>query len=299
MNVSFDLIQRMADPYRRVRNTFRYLLGNLADFDPKRHSVPYNELTELDRWALHKNEHVIAQTTEAYSSYQFHRVYQILHNFCAVEMSAFYFDILKDSLYCDETEGAKRRGAQTVMHRVLLTLVKLCAPILVHTAEEVWTSIRDAGLATDDEDVSSVHLSLWPQANEASIDADLDAKWQRFIDVRTEVAREIEKLRGDKTIGSAMEASVELYVQNEKLLELLQQYEADLPTLFIVSEVSLNSGECADAATAVEVDGLQVLVKKSAHDKCERCWNLRPTVGSDSDHPTLCARCAEVVKTIA
>ncbi len=299
MNVSFDLIQRMADPYRRIRNTFRYLLGNLSDFDPARHSVPLDQLSELDRWALHKTEQIIARTTRAYETYEFHRVYSILHNFCAVEMSAFYFDILKDSLYCDATDSATRRASQTVMHRVLLALAKLCAPLLVHTAEEVWSSIREACLATADEDVASVHLALWPQADEPLLDDNLDAKWQRIIDVRTEVAREIEKLSGDKTIGSAMEASVELFVQNEKLLALLQPYEQNLAALFIVSEVALSPGESADATPALEVDGLQVLVKKSAHAKCERCWNLRPSVGDDADHPTLCARCAEVVQALA
>ena len=299
MNVSFDLIQRMADPYRRVRNTFRYLLGNLADFDPARHSVPYNEMAEFDRWALHKNEQVITQTTEAYATYQFHRVYQILQNFCTVEMSSFYFDIRKDRVYCDGADDLKRRSAQTVMHRVLLTLAKLCAPITVHTAEEVWSHIQAEGLAGDDADLPSVHLALWPQAKKEWIDEDLDSNWRRIIAVRTEVAREIEKLRAAKTVGSSLEVSVELYVENERLLSLLKEHEADLPAIFIVSEVKLDSGSHPDAVQAVEVEGLQVCVRRSTYPKCERCWNQRPSVGDCAEHATLCDRCVAVVKTLA
>ena len=298
MNVSFDLIQRMADPYRRVRNTFRYLLGNLVDFDPKQHTVPYNELTELDRWALHKNEQVIAQTTEAYATYQFHRVYQILQNFCAVEMSSFYFDIRKDMLYCDSANDLMRRGARTVMHRVLLTLAKLCAPITVHTAEEVWNHIQTAGLATQDEDAPSAHLALWPEPKKDCIDEDLDYTWRRIIAVRTEVAREIEKLRAAKTVGSSLEVSVELYVENEKLLDLLKAREADLPAILIVSEVKLDDGTNPDAVPSTEVEGLQLCVRRSTYPKCERCWNQRPSVGDNDEHPTLCARCVEVVNAI-
>ena len=299
MNVSFELIQRMADPYRRVRNTFRYLLGNLADFDPARDTVPHNELTELDRWALHKNEQLIVQTTEAYGTYQFHRVYQLLHNFCAVEMSSFYFEILKDRLYCDGVDFLRRRGSQTVMHRVLLTLVKLCAPILVHTVEEVWTHIREAGLATQDENMPSPHLALWPSAKTEWIDDDLDYNWRRLIAARAEVAREIEKLRAAKTVGSSLEASIELYVQNDKLMALLQHHEADLPCLLIVSEVALHAEPHPDAAVSQEVEGLQVLAHRSAHPKCQRCWNHRACVGQSAEHPTLCARCVEVVSSLA
>jgi len=179
MSVSRNLILRCADAYRRIRNTFRYLLSNLYDFDPKVNTVSYKELLEIDRWALHKTQELIKNVTSGYESLQFHRVFHSLYNFCSVEMSAFYLDILKDRSYTFAKNSKERRTAQTVMYNILLNLVKLSAPIIVHTAEEVWSAIGHK-----DEDVSSVHLTTFPKCNSAWIDNSLNEKWEKLINIQ-------------------------------------------------------------------------------------------------------------------
>src|SRR3990167_1075235 len=234
MSVSRNLILRCADAYRRIRNTFRYLLSNLYDFDPKVNTVSYKELLEIDRWALHKTQELIKNVTSGYESLQFHRIFHSFYNFCSVEMSAFYLDILKDRSYTFAKNSKERRAAQTVMYNILLNLVKLSAPIIVHTAEEVWSSI-----VHKDEDVSSVHLTTFPKCNSALIDNSLNEKWEKLINIKTDVARELEKMRAAKLIGNSLEASVNLYTENEGLLQFLKSCENDLPMIFIVSEVRL------------------------------------------------------------
>ena len=190
MSVSRNLILRCADAYRRIRNTFRYLLSNLYDFDPKVNTVSYEELLEIDRWALHKTQELIKNITSGYESLQFHRIFHSLYNFCSVEMSAFYLDILKDRSYTFAKDSKERRAAQTVMYHILLNLIKLSAPIIVHTAEEVWSAI-----GFKDEDVSSVHLTTFPKCDATWIDNSLNEKWEKLINIKTDVARELEKMR--------------------------------------------------------------------------------------------------------
>ncbi len=295
MNVSRNLITRCADAYRRVRNTYRYLLSNLYDFDPKTDAVPYESLLEIDRWALHKTQELIKNVTAGYESLQFHKVFHTIYNFCSVEMSSFYLDILKDRLYTFGKNSRERRSAQTVLQYVLLSLVKLSAPITVHTAEEVWSAILHK-----DEEVSSIHLATFPECNPAWTNSTLDEKWERLINIRSDVARELEKMRAAKLIGNSLEASVYLYPESEELWLFLENYKTDLPMIFIVSEAKLfpaNSGLVAGndvPAAAVKgetVQNLRIECKVSQHKKCERCWNFRESVGSNASHPTICARC--------
>ncbi|MBF8276608.1 MAG: ileS 1 [Candidatus Brocadiaceae bacterium] len=295
MNVSRNLITRCADAYRRVRNTYRYLLSNLYDFNPKTDAVPYESLLEIDWWALHKTQELIKNVTAGYESLQFHKVFHTIYNFCSVEMSSFYLDILKDRLYTFGKNSRERRSAQTVLQYVLLSLVKLSAPITVHTAEEVWSAILHK-----DEEVSSIHLSTFPECNPAWINSTLDEKWERLINIRSDVARELEKMRAAKLIGNSLEASVFLYPESEELWQFLKNYEADLPMIFIVSEVKLfpaNSGQVtgndvpAAAVKGETVQTLRIECKVSQHKKCERCWNFRESVGSNTLHPTICSRC--------
>ncbi|MBM4079829.1 MAG: class I tRNA ligase family protein, partial [Planctomycetes bacterium] len=291
MNVSRDLINRMSDAYRRIRNTFRYLLGNLADFNPKTDSVAYADMLEIDRWALHETQKMVAAVTDAFETLELHRVYVAIHNFCAVEMSAFYLDILKDRLYTFGKTSRERHAAQTALHHVLLTLVKLSAPVIVHTADEAWGFIEHK-----DEDVPSVHLARWPEPRKEWMDDALAERWDTLIRVRSEVARELEKLRAAKTIGSSLEATVTLYVTDDKLFSLLSRYANDLQMIFINSDVTLVKGESAEAVKAVEMPGLAVLTKPSPHKKCARCWNYRANVGADAEHPALCSRCVGVIR---
>jgi isoleucyl-tRNA synthetase len=289
INVSMNLINRMSDAYRRIRNTFRYLLGNLAGFDPSKDKVGLSEMLEIDRWALSELQHLVERVTEAYEEYEFHRVYHEVHNFCAVEMSAFYLDVLKDRLYCEAPSSLERRSAQTAMHEVLHVLVKLVAPILVHTAHEVWEHIPDR------EKLDSVHLALWPEVKADLVSPELDARFERLMKVREEVAREIEKMRAAKTIGSGLEVAVELYTPHEGLRRFLDSFAENLSTYFITSDVKVASGMGDGTVAGTELTQLYVKVAKNPHPKCLRCWGFRRTVGSVSQHPALCERCAKVV----
>jgi len=289
INVSMGLIQRMSEAYRRIRNTFRYLLGNLAGFNPETDAVPVDAMLELDRWALSELQNLVERVTRAFEEYQFHRMYHEVHNFCAVEMSAFYLDVLKDRLYCEAPASLERRSAQTAMHRILGVLVKLVAPVLVHTAHEVWEHLEYR------EDLDSVHLALWPEPDEGLKDARLDARFERLMKVREEVAREIEKMRNEKTVGSGLEVAVTLYAEDDEVKALLEGFGDDLSTLFLTSDVTLAAEKPESAVEGVELKGLWVKTTKSEHPKCVRCWNFRQSVGANAEHPALCERCARVV----
>ena len=291
MSVSRNLILRCSDAYRRVRNTFRYLLSNLYDFDPKANAVSYEGLLEIDRWALHKTQELIKDVTSAYESLQFHKVFHNIYNFCSVEMSSFYLDILKDRSYTFAKNSNERRSAQTVMSNILLNLVKLSAPIIVHTAEEVWSAISHK-----DEDVPSVHLTTFPQCNSAWIDNALNEKWEKLINIRMDVARELEKMRAAKLIGNSLEASVNLYTENAELRQFLGNYENDLPAIFIVSDVKLDGSAAPKAEKGELTKNLLIACSVSQHKKCERCWNFRESVGSNTDHPTICDRCVTALQ---
>ncbi|KAB2833548.1 MAG: class I tRNA ligase family protein, partial [Candidatus Brocadia sp.] len=291
MSVSRNLIVRCSDAYRRIRNTFRYLLSNLYDFDPKVNTVSYGELLEIDKWALHKTQELIKNATSGYESLQFHRVFHTLYHFCTVEMSSFYLDILKDRLYTFAKNSKERRAAQTVMQYILLKLVKLSAPIIVHTTEEVWSAIIHKNEATP-----SVHLTTFPKCTDAWIDDSLKERWEKVINIRTDVARELEKMRVAKLIGNSLEASVNLYTEDEDLWQFLKSYEKDLSMIFIVSEVKLERNITPNAVKGELMGNLWIACKVSQHKKCERCWNFRETVGHNQDHPTICTRCVAALQ---
>ncbi|HHT9125806.1 MAG TPA: isoleucine--tRNA ligase [Candidatus Brocadiia bacterium] len=293
MNVSRDLINWMSDSYRRIRNTFRYLLGNLCDFNPSKHTIAYDKLWEIDRWALHKTHELTSEVTSAYESLQFHKVFHTIHNFCAVDMSAFYLDILKDRLYTFTKDSLERRAAQMTLYQILLTLVKLLAPLTVFTSEEVWCAIEHK-----DEDVPSVHLATWPIPTEEWKNEGLGIRWDRIVKVRVEVARELEKMRAAKLIGKSLEAEVNLYTDNEDLYEFLKSFENDLPMIFIVSDVSVTKGTSPDSVQGEEIKELWIKTYVSKNQKCERCWNYFKTVGRNPAHPTLCTRCVDAIEAI-
>jgi isoleucyl-tRNA synthetase len=287
--VSMEILRESADPYRKIRNTFRYMLGNLADFDPAKDSVAHNELLEIDRWALNRLHRLIMNATEHNESFEFYKTFKELYEFCVVDMSSFYFDILKDRIYTSARASKLRRAAQTAIYQILAATTRLIAPVLAHTAEEIW------GYLPGKKEAGSVHLSDWPKADPSLISDQLDAAWAKIIGIRSDVARELEKLRQDKTIGSSLEAAVKLYTEDKELAALLKKFESDLPMLLIVSEARLADAKPGNAVSGVNNPALWITAGKAPYPKCQRCWNYSPTVGGDEKHPDICRRCAEVI----
>jgi isoleucyl-tRNA synthetase len=276
-----ELIGRTQDAYRKIRNTLRYLLGNIDDFNPNEKAIAYDDMFEIDKWALQQLQKLIANVTDGYENFVFHRVFSLLYNFCTVEMSSIYMDVLKDRLYCDAADSLSRRSAQTAMYRIADSLIRMLAPILAHTAEEAWAALKHKSQA-----VESVHLAEMPKVDE-SVDWQADEeKWQKLMGLRDEVLRVLEELRQEKKIASNQEASVAVYCDDEELVGILGEFGlGQFAALCIVSEVTLQKG--ADKTT--------VAARKSTYKKCQRCWNLWPSVGTDKKHPGLCERCISVV----
>ncbi len=283
--VSEEILKRTADSYRRIRNTARFLLSNLVGFDPAQNALPLSDLLALDRWAVHRAAELQAQIVAAYESYQFHLIYQKLHNFCVVDMGGFYLDIIKDRQYTTQSESFPRRSAQTALYHIGEALVRWIAPILSFTAEEFWQQLPG-------EREPSVHMAEWYTAVE-KLDSSGPfggAWWQRIQTVRNAVNREIEVARKAGDIGGSLQADVTLYCDGE-LAEALRLLEDELRFVLITSGARVVAEPPGVDAVQTEVEGLQVRVTPSAGDKCVRCWHYREDVGSDDNHPQLCARC--------
>jgi isoleucyl-tRNA synthetase len=289
IRLSSEILDRLADAYRRIRNTYRFLLGNLADFDPTRHRQPYAQLEEVDRWILDRLARLIDRVERAYEEYQFHTVFHSVHNFCGVDLSAQYLDIIKDRLYTSAADDPCRRAAQTAAHELLNALLRLMAPILTFTAEEAW---RHAPGSRSE----SVHLERFPEVPLEWLDDRLKAEWDRLLEVRREVSKALETARAAKLIGSGLEASVRIVTAPEDIPALLAAKRDLLKTLFIVSRVEL-SGPASGTIVyeSQEIPGLVVAVDKAPGTKCERCWVWSERVGEDPRHPALCERCAPVI----
>jgi len=282
IKISNEILKTLADAYFRIRNTYRFLLGNLYDFNSERDGVPYGDLHEIDRWALHQLQQLILRVREAYERFEFHVVYHSVQNFCAVEMSAFYFDILKDRLYTFPARSLGRRSAQTALSEILKVLTRLMAPILSFTTEEVWKHIPE-----EPGKPESVHLTGFPQPNGQLLDEPLNERWERILDIRATVTKALEEARKGKQIGLSLDAQVHLFLPG-KMYTFLQPYEGDLKSIFIVSAVTLHRTE-DDKEPRVEV-------QRAEGQKCDRCWNFDVSVGHHSEHPTLCQRCKEAIQ---
>lgn len=294
IRLSKDILKQMSEVYRKIRNTFRYILGNISDFDPNKDKVSYNELLELDKWALLRLEQVRKTVTEAYENYEFHVLYHTIHNFCTVDLSSVYLDILKDRLYTSVRDSVERRAAQTAMYEILTTLVRMMAPVLSFTAEEVWKYMpKENGMAKYAE------LADWPQARPEYIDEKLEVKWSGVLAMRGELTKALEIARRNKVIGHPLDANLKIFADGEAF-EKLAAIEQDLPTILIVSGAKVIAG----AANAPENPNvyrskdyeLAVEVVLAEGEKCERCWIYSESVGQDSEHATLCHRCAKVIK---
>ncbi|MBN2020293.1 MAG: isoleucine--tRNA ligase [Sedimentisphaerales bacterium] len=278
-----ELIGKTQDAYRKIRNTLRYLLGNIYDFDPAKNSVAYEQMFEIDKWAMQQLQKLIAEVTKEYDDFAYHRVFALLYNFCSVEMSSIYMDLLKDRLYCDPADSASRRSCQTALYKILDALTLLFAPILVHTAEETW-----AAIAHKSQNVESVHLSILPKLD-PSINWQADApKWQKLMALRDEVLKTLEPLRKDKVIGSNQESIVTIQCNKDDAAAIEQFGIKNIAALCIVSEVNLEKRE----------GQTEVSAQKSPHKKCQRCWNYWPSVGVDAQYPDVCQRCADTLKQL-
>jgi len=292
IRLSEEILQRLTEAYRRIRNTCRYLLGNLNDFDPETDRVPYQEMKELDRWALSRLQGLNERVLRAYEDFNFHLVYHSLHNFCVLDLSSFYLDIIKDRLYTSPKTSPARRSAQSAMSEILEVLVRLMAPVLSFTADEIWEHMDGK------ERPPSVHADCFRPVNDALRNPGLEKVWEEIISVRKEVTRVLELARKEKRIGHSLDASVRLGV-SKKLFELLNNYTYELKSIFIVSSVELVDIDQMEGGHESEtLPGLKVAVSPSSDAKCERCWIHDPSIGDDTSHPTICLRCRDVLKEI-
>ena len=292
IRLSKEILQRLTEAYRRIRNTCRYLLGNLNDFDRETDQVPYTEMEELDRWALNRIQELNGRILKAFEDFNFHLVYHNLHNFCVLDLSSFYLDIIKDRLYTSPKKSAARRSAQTAMYEILETLVRLMAPVLSFTADEIWQHM------TGKERPVSVHVDIFSPQNKEYQDTELAERWEQIISVRKEVTKVLELARKEKSIGHPLDASVRLGLA-PKLADKLAPYEDQLRSIFIVSSVDLREIDQVEGGFESEtVPGLKVEVSPSLDPKCERCWIHDPSVGDDKNHPNTCERCRNVLNEI-
>jgi len=285
MRCSVEILQRVTDGYRKLRNTARFALGNLHAFEPTRDSLAEEELLEIDRWALAELHVVTEKVRDAYEAYEFHTVYHALYNFCTVTLSARYFDIIKDRLYTFAPRNKGRRSAQTALFRIVEALARMLAPILAFTADEIWENLPPDA-ATQ---LPSVHLMTFPAAK-PEVDTQLLSCWERLFEIREDVLGALEKSRIAKQIGSSLEARVEVSAAGGDY-ELLQRYSDQLRYLFIVSQVEVLKSEAG-------VSGVEVAIFPAAGQKCERCWNYSTRVGESSRYPNVCERCVEALEEI-
>ena len=289
IRISKEILKQLSEVYRKIRNTIRYILGNTNDFNYETDKVEFKDMLELDRWALMHMQLLKKEVYAAYESYDFHVLYHAIHNFCSVEMSSYYLDILKDRLYAYKADSFERRSAQTAMYEIMLDLVVMIAPVLSFTMEEVWQFMKKPASMPE-----SVFMMPWPECKEEYIDEALESKWDNFIEIRSEITRVLEGARRAKTIGHSLDAKVELHATGEALA-ILRSVEGDLATLLIVSQAKLVEG-LAGGVEATGREDLKVTVQAAEGEKCERCWIYSDTVGKDAEHPTVCARCAAALK---
>lgn len=284
------IMKQMSEAYRKIRNTLRFLLSNLNDFDPGKDKVEYEKLQEIDRWALLKLSKVIERVLLGYETYEFHWAYHTIHNFCTIELSAVYLDIVKDRLYVEGKASLLRRSAQTVLYEVLDALVRLLAPVLSFMTEEIWPYIPG------EKSVENVQIAEMPKVKIEWIDEELANRWDQILALRTDVSKALEIARQEKLINHPLTAQVDLYPTDEQY-EFLRQVP-NLAEIFIVSHVVLhqpNEDRPEEAQAAEAHKGLEILVQPAQGEKCERCWMFHKEVGKNEEHPTICPRCSAVI----
>jgi isoleucyl-tRNA synthetase len=293
VKMSDRVMIQLSEAYRKIRNTFRFALGNLADFDPSRDALPNEQLDEMDRWMLERTADLVKKCREWYAGYDFHRVYHAIHDYCVVDLSAFYYDVLKDRLYTKAAKSKSRRSAQTAVWKISSALIRLATPVLVFTAEEIWKYVpKTLG------EPESVHMSVFPgeQELQTALAAEKLAAWELLSKVRSEVLKALEAARNEKKINSGLEAKVLLSADLE-LKAKLKHYLSVLPALFIVSQVDFLSEGAGDYRSDA-IPSLEIAIRKADGKKCDRCWNYSIHVGENLRYPTVCERCTEALAEI-
>ncbi len=290
LRLSDEILFRLIEAYRRIRNTFRFLLANLYDFSPVKDLKPYRELLEIDRYMLSTLEKLIEKSSGQFEKYQFHQVFSSLYRYFTVDLSSFYLDILKDRLYTFPANSAERKAAQTVLFKILITLVKLISPVLSFTAEDVWKHFPEVFQIRE----KSVFLSDWPELEEKLISGKLENKWAKIKKIRQETAKVTEAARRDKVIGNSLEAKIIFYCQDKTWLAFLKENLDLLPSVLIVSQVEVrNEKPGNEIFQSQEIKGLAIETRFATGKKCGRCWNYSRSTGENSKFPEICSRCIE------
>jgi isoleucyl-tRNA synthetase len=293
VSLSNNIIKQLSDAYRRIRNTCRFMLGNFSDFDINRDLRPLATLSEMDRFILHRLHGVVEKSLVAYENYEFHTIYHTLHNFCVKDLSNFYLDIIKDRLYTSYSSDPVRRDAQTVMATILEAVVKLMAPILPFTADEIYKH-----MPLGEAKKESIHLEDMVVLNAEWKDEALALKWENIRGLRAEVTKALEEARTAKLIGHPLDAALEIKVSDSQLKEQVENLTENLNDIFIVSAATLVDRLDGDAYQGKEIEGLAIRVTRATGEKCERCWRFDTGIGQDTQHPTACPRCAAALKSI-
>ena len=286
IRISKDILKQLSEAYRKIRNTARFILGCISDFNPDTDSVALDELEPIDKWALNRLDELNKKVKDSFEKFEYHIIFHSVHNFCVVDMSNFYLDVLKDRLYVEKTDSKTRRAAQTTIYKILDTLTRLIAPIITFTANEIW------GFMPHDEKSVKEHVVLndYPELTGISVDEAFIEKWEKLHALRDDVKKAIENARNQKIIGASLDAEIELFATGD-MLNFIKECEAELPVIFIASSVKISEGDGGE----YKGENIGVTVTKASGGKCERCWSYSDSVGSNDEHPTLCARCAKVV----
>ena len=289
VRLSQEILKQLSEAYRKIRNTARYILGNLYDFNPNENMMPLDKVLPVDKWALDKLNKLIDKVKESYENFEFHQVYHNIRKFCVVDMSNFYLDILKDRLYVESANSSSRRAAQTTIYLILNAMTRLLAPILAFTAEEIWRYIPH----NCSEEVGSVLFNSMPEKLALNVTNDFIDSWDKIGEIRIDVQKALELARKDKVIGSSLEAKVTLHCTDE-LYDFVLSVKDDLKDVFIVSQVDLEKNNSGNYV-AENVKGLSVTISRANGKKCERCWSFSDTVGKNSNNENICSRCADIL----
>ncbi len=298
IRISNEILKQLSDAYKKIRNTARFILGNISNgngFNPDTDSVSDSELQEIDKWALMRFDALIDKVNKGYEELDFHIAFHSIHNFCVTDMSNFYLDIIKDRLYCESDNSVKRRSAQTVMYRILSGVARLIAPIMSFTAEEIWSYLPHC----EADNAESIFLNEMPAKSEIS--EEFIQKWNLIYLLRQDVNKALEIKRNEKVIGKSLEANVVICCSDDaktesgnKIIDVISGFAEELAEIFIVSGIKVTDG--AGEFKESSLEGMSYTIEKASGEKCERCWAYSETVGQNSKHPTLCSRCAGVVE---
>ncbi|MDD3593313.1 MAG: isoleucine--tRNA ligase [Candidatus Gastranaerophilales bacterium] len=290
VKIGDNIIKQLVEVFKKVRNTSRFLLGNLYDFDPAKDYVQYEDLKEIDKFALHKLQVLIQNVTQSFNDYEFYKYFQFLQNFAAVDLSAFYLDIVKDRLYTAGKKSLSRRATQTVLYEIMQALIRMLVPVTPHQAEDIWSFVPE----NQRQGLTSILLSDWCQGSEQWLNNELDDKWSSILKVREITNKAIEPLRADKKAGSSLEVAVYVNTSNQSIKNYLESEKDELSSIFITSQVFLTTPRDVEVLSSYEEDEIKIDVTKAQGEKCERCWKYRE-LNQNVYHPTLCNDCIEAI----